>query len=441
MNIADLIATGEGSTIEFKSSFGNKVIETVVAFANANGGKIIIGVNDHQDIVGITLATESIQNWVNQIKQNTTPSIIPDTFDISYDGKNLVVIDVNEFPVKPVSYKNRYFKRVENSNHIMSLEEISDEHLKTINSSWDYCPDPNHTVDDISIAKVKTFIKEIELKHNRSIEIDPENFLKKLDLIREKRITFGAYLLFANDYCALSGIQAGRFKSNTTIIDSISLNNDLFTQINDIMDFIRKHLMVEFVITGNLQREERFDYPEEVIREIVVNMIVHRDYRDSSDSIIKIFDDRIEFVNPGNLYGGLNLKQLLSDNYSSKTRNKLIASIFKEVEIIEKYGTGISRMLKVCKSSGIQAPQFEESPNSFKVVLFKKKINEGVNEGVKNMDDLYRFIRLFPGLRAPHISEKTKVPLKTIERWLKKLKSEEVVEYIGSPKKGGYFKK
>ena len=68
-------------------------------------------------------------------------------------------------------------------------------------------------------------------------------------------------------------------------------------------------------------------------------MVVHRDYRDSSASIIKIFDDKIEFLNPGNLYGGITVNDLLSGNYSSKTRNKLIAKAFKEIGLIERYGS------------------------------------------------------------------------------------------------------
>lgn len=156
-------------------------------------------------------------------------------------------------------------------------------------------------------------------------------------IVREDKITFGAYLLFVKDFCLISGIQIGRFKTSTDIIDSLSLNSDLFTEIDELIIFLRKHFMVEFIITGNPQREERYDYPLDAIREIVLNMIVHCDYRDSSDSIIKIFDDRIEFFNPGGLYDGFTIEQLLSNNYKSKTRNKLIALMFKECGLIEKW--------------------------------------------------------------------------------------------------------
>jgi len=201
--------------------------------------------------------------------------------------------------------------------------------------------------------------------------------------------------------------------------------------------------MVEYIITGNPEREERYDYPLDAIREIVLNMIVHRDYRDSSDSVIKIFDDRIEFFNPGNLYDGLTINQLQSNSYKSKTRNKLIALMFKECGLIEKYGSGISRIRKFCKEHNIIEPKFEEIQKGFQVTLYKKKIseiksNEGVNEGVKR---LYVLIVKKPNHRSTFFSKELDTSVKNIERWLKQLKDAEKIEFIGSSKTGGYFVK
>lgn len=150
-------------------------------------------------------------------------------------------------------------------------------------------------------------------------------------MLRNGALTFGAYLLFADEYTTISEIQIGRFKTPTHIIDSFSTRKDLFTEVEEIMLFIRKHLKVEYIFTGNPQREERYDYPIDALREIVLNMIVHRDYRKSSDSVIKIFDDKIEFFNPGNLYGEYSVADLLSGNYKYRARNKMVAYAFKEI--------------------------------------------------------------------------------------------------------------
>ena len=373
--IEELIKFGEGQNLEFKSNFNNELIESLVAFANTNGGKIIIGINQNSELTGVLVNSESIQNWINEIKQKTSPSIIPDVEIVPFKDKILVIFSVQEYPIKPVATRGKYFKRVANSNHLMQPEEIANEHLHTLNTSWDFYPDINHGIDSISLEKVKKFIYKFEQQKNTTIDYDPLGFLTKFEIIRNQQLTFGGYLLFADNYCSISDIQAGRFKSESMIIDSISLNTDLFSEVDEIIAFIRKHLMVEYIITGEPRRTERFDYPTDAIREIVINMIVHRDYHDNGHSIIKIFDDRIEFFNPGKLFGNLTIKQLLSDNYISQPRNKLIAKAFKEAGLIERYGSGIKRILNICKNYGIKQPVFEEVFNGFRVILFKEKLD------------------------------------------------------------------
>ncbi len=267
--ILHIIKQGENESIEFKTSFGKEVIESIVAFSNAKGGKVIVGVNDNKAITGITVSDESIQNWINQIKQNTDPQVIPDVQILELNNKSIVVFDVMEYPIKPVAYRNKYFKRIANSNHLMRLDEITTEHLKTINNSWDFYPDSSHDNEKISFEKVERFVNVIEKRTDTKINVSPNEFLEKLEFLRNGKLTYGAYLLFVKDYCLISDIQVGRFKSDITIIDSVSLNTDLFTEVDEIIAFIKKHLMVEFIITGKPQREERFDYPLDAIREIV----------------------------------------------------------------------------------------------------------------------------------------------------------------------------
>ena len=435
-DLIDVIKQGEGQTIEFKTSFQKEVIESVVAFANARGGKILVGVANTGSIIGIELSKESLQNWINQIKQNTSPSIIPDMEIIEIDGKAVIVIEIKEYPIKPMSYKNRYFVRRANSNHIMSLDEIANEHLKTINASWDYQIDERHNFKDISMDKAVKLIENIETYQKKKFPDDIFTILRKYELIKEDKLTFGAYLLFVDNVSALTCMDIGRFKSETTIIDSLSLSTDLLTEVEQSMTFIRKNLMVEYIITGEPQRTERYDYPLEAIREIVINMIVHRDYRDSGNSIIKIFDDCIEFFNPGKLYDDITIEKLQSGNYASRSRNRAIARIFKEAGIIERYGSGIKRIKDACKSYGIGKPVFEEFQHGFRVTLFKKRVNGGVNGGV---NEIFDFIVDNPGYNAKKISERFGISLRTTERLLKQLKDKNKIEFKGSPKKGGYF--
>jgi len=111
------------------------------------------------------------------------------------------------------------------------MEEIANEYLKTKNSSWDYYVDTNQDFKDISLDKVDKFIKRIEKNFDKSFVDSPMQILQKYGLVRDDKITFGAYLLIVKDFCLISGIQAGRFKTSTDIIDSISLNRDILSSI------------------------------------------------------------------------------------------------------------------------------------------------------------------------------------------------------------------
>lgn len=159
----------ESQHVEFKSSFNDEVIITLVAFANASGGKVYVGLDDNGAAVSsFFVKKESVQQWLNEIKNKTIPSIIPDVIFEEVEGNTILVFGIQEFPVKPVSFKGRYYKRIENANHQMNLQEISDLHLKTFSTSWDYYPSPHYGLDAIALDKVSQFIlRSNQLRENQ----------------------------------------------------------------------------------------------------------------------------------------------------------------------------------------------------------------------------------------------------------------------------------
>ena len=436
--IESLLQQTESDVLELKSSFGKESIEALVAFANAQGGTVLIGVNDSHQVVGTSVSPESIQQWINQIKSVTAPSVVPEVELYKVRGKTVVAFWVPAYPVKPVSLKGKYFIRRQNSNHLMSLEEIANEHLKTINRSWDFAIDQNHSLNDVSLEKVNRFVELANNLRDHPIDDDPLTVLRKFEFYRNESITFGCFLLFGNEPTLSTTIDAGRFDSETIIKDSRTIRSDLFSEVDECMEFIRKHMNKRFVITGNTQREEVWDYPLEAVREIVLNMIVHRDYRASSDSTIKIHNSRMELYNPGSLPDGMDLAEILAGKSASSPRNKQIASIFKEAGIIEKYGSGIKRVKQIMYQSGAKEPVFELVGKFFKVTLFPIGgiKNEGVSEGVKQLLNL---IENKPAQRAPFYAKELKTSVKNIERWLKQLKTDGKVEFRGAPRTGGYY--
>ncbi len=254
--------------------------------------------------------------------------------------------------------------------------------------------------------------------------------LEKFELIKDGRPTFGCHLLFSKNDVLLTTIEAGRFATQTVIKDSITSKESLIEQVTRIMDFIHKHTNKAYIITGNPRREERWDYPMDAIREIVINMIVHRDYRSANDSTIKIFDERIEFFNPGTLLEDLTVEKIKSGNYKSHLRNKQIASIFKELNLIEKYGSGVRMAIETFVAYGLPEPMYEVTQGGVAVTVFKvafskekesfsKLKNEGVNEGVNS---LLAIIKHYPGLRVPSLAEKVRPQAKILNAGSSNLK-------------------
>ena len=158
-----LLKKGEGLTSEFKSLFNNEVIETLVAFANTAGGSVIIGISNDRKAVGVTIHSESVQNWLNEIKNKTSPSIIPEVEVVIIGNKKIVVFSIQEFPIKPVSFRGKYYKRVANSNHTLSTQEVVSLHLQSFNTSWDYHINSQFTTSDLSFEKVQQAIEMINL--------------------------------------------------------------------------------------------------------------------------------------------------------------------------------------------------------------------------------------------------------------------------------------
>jgi ATP-dependent DNA helicase RecG len=432
-SLLNAIRQGEGATIEFKSSFQKEVIETLTAFANTQGGTVLMGVGDAGQIVGVTVQAETVQGWINQCKQITSPRVIPDIELVQIEGKTVALVSIGEYPIKPVACKGRYFKRVGNANHQLTATEISDAHIKLINSSWDYHPDPEHTMASISEPKVQAFADAIKLDA-------PFNaVLEKFELIKQGRPTFACHLLFSKNDVFLSTIEAGRFASPTIIKDSITSRDTLIEQVQRIMDFMVKHTNKAYIITGNPRREERWDYPMEALREIIINMIVHRDYRSANDSTIKVFDDRIEFFNPGVLLDALTVEKIKTGHYKSHLRNKQVATIFKELELIEKYGSGVRRVIDSFVAYGLPEPEFEATQGGLAVTVFSA-LTGGVTGGVNTESvPLLQLIQAQPGLKTTELVAQTGKPQRTIERWLKQLKDRQQIEFRGAPKTGGYY--
>ena len=158
METADLkqrITQGENTTTEFKKNFDQETIETAAAFANTDGGIILIGVSDRREVRGITIGKETLRNWSNQILQATEPRVVIEIKSVAIEEKSVVLIHIAESSIKPVAVRGRCYKRVGNSNRVMSPQEIAQMHLNATGQTWDRLLAGNAGSGDIDPKKVQ----------------------------------------------------------------------------------------------------------------------------------------------------------------------------------------------------------------------------------------------------------------------------------------------
>ena len=447
------IPTNESETVEFKQSFQAEVIETLVAFANAKGGSVYIGLQDDGSIKGVDITQETVVQWINEVKTKTSPTLIPDGEVIEVNGKTIVVLKLQEYPIKPVSFRGKYYKRVKNSNHLLSTTEVVNMHLQTFNTSWDYHLSHQFGLEDLSLDKVQQVIDTINFELKLNITDDPLTFLLKHDLVRDGAITNAAYLLFTKKEILFTTVELGRFQTSIIIKDTARSKCDILNQVDEVLNFVKKHINKEVIITERIRNTQRWQYPLDALREIVLNMIIHRDYRSSSDSIVKVFDHKIEFYNPGRLPDTITVEDLLNNTYKSTPRNKLIADFCKAVGIIEKYGSGIQRIINYFEKANLPRPVFENISDGFQVVVFDGYDEKGAEKGyvVENVPEnvpenvlenrenlIVELMKQKETISMEEMADKLNVNIKTIKRDLQKLKQKSLLRRIG-PDKGGHW--
>ena len=474
-----IIVKGENDRVEFKRSLAQEkeIIETIGAFLNHKGGMIIVGYDEKKkEIDEPDIGPETLQKFINKVKSVTNPQVIVDTFEVEYNGKRLLVIDVIEYPIKPVAVQGRYYRRRMNSNHVLTPAEISSLHLFSLNSSWDYQLSGDSTLKDLDMDTVEWFILQLNKLKNKKITDTPLNVLEKYELTRENKPTFAALLLFPKRPSFILDVQVGLFEDEITIKKDKNIKKSVLFEVEEIMDFITAYITKEFIITGRPQRDERWQYPLEAIREIAMNAVIHRDYQEGTHTQIKVFRDKISFWNSGKLPPDLTIEDIKSGTIQSKPRNRLLAQIFKELGIIEKYGAGVKRVIEEFEAYGLVEPSFEEKTGGFYVVANDQKLkspttqetSQEIHSDIGNFGStsqeitdtsqetrgttqeigetsqeinkkILQFIEENPQVTVKEMAELMNISVGGVKYNLDKLKKEGKITHIG-PTKKGYWK-
>lgn len=378
--IQQLLDRGESETVEFKKSTGvmKAIVETLCAFANTRGGDVLVGVDDDGHVLGQQISDDTLKNVANEIKLNTDPKLYPTVRRILLDKRACLLISIEESPLKPHLAYGKPFVRVGATNQRVDREMYAYMLEQRHNGyGFDHLPLPGVGIDALDIDLLYKCVETANVARNANISmmLPPELILENLELAKENVLTKAAVLLFgrrpqryfANHFEIKCGLFADAVRFDNMLNDkefaSNLLDNFLFAY-----NFVTDALNVRSEII-NAQRVDTLEFPPTVIREAIVNMIVHRDYRVDIKSTIEVRPDHITFYNPAHLFAPAITIEKLKQHHVSRTGNKFIARIFYMLGYFENWGGGTLKIVDETLRAGKPEPEFYFHDGIFELTL------------------------------------------------------------------------
>ena len=353
----------ESENVELKEVFVDDIKKEIIAFANCNGGKLYIGVQDD----GIVLGLDDPDATALQISNMVRDAIKPDiTMFLHYEtleenGKKIVAVDIQRGTDRPyyiakkgmqpegVYVRQGYSAVPATDAAIRQMIKETDgdrfEAMRSMNQELTF----------------ETTEKEFQL---RKVEFGMQQ-MRTLKLIDQDGLYSNLAMLLSDQCVHTIKVAVFQGKDQTVFKDRREFAGALMKQMNDVYDYIDFHNQTHATIEKLLRIDVR-DYPEIAVREALLNLLVHRDYAFSASALISIYEDRMEFVSIGGLMPGIDLEDVMAG--ISVCRNQDLANVFYWLHLIEAYGTGISKIIGAYADEE-EKPVIETTRNTFKIIL------------------------------------------------------------------------
>ena len=365
----------ENQNIEWKESWRDEYLKWICGFANAKGGKVIIGKTDRGEIIGVENAKRLMEDIPNKIQ--TQLGIICDVDLKEFESKSYIEIDVKPYDV-PISYQGKYHYRSGSTKQELRGNALYEFLLKKAGKTWDDVIESRATFDDIDPAAIDAFkngateSKRLPfIKDENNLEQILQNFL----LLENGQLKRAAVLLFGKQptrFYINAFVKIGRFgNSDDDLRFQEVIEGNAFQLADKTLDILDKKFLISPISYKGLHRVEGWEYPYEAIRETILNAIVHRDYMGAPIQI-RVYDDKILVWNEGKLPEELTFEDLRKQ-HSSHPHNPILASTFFKGGLIESWGRGTIKIINECVKAGLPEPLIENQSGGVRVTIFKKK--------------------------------------------------------------------
>ncbi len=447
----------ESQAIEYKRIWKDEYLHYISGFANADGGTLYIGFDDNGCVVGIDNAKYLLENLPNKAVQAT--GVIPEINLHTDKGKAYLAICIKPSE-QPVSCNGKYYLRSGSTLQELNGNALTEFLISKTKSAWDSRIEPEATMDDIDPEAVEYFLRAAVRKNRisqASLTDSPEKVLRNLDLVnRQGQLTHAALLLFGKNirqWCRLALFRIGRFgASRADLIMQDEIDCPLIEMPDKIMAVLRSNYLVAPIHYEGLQRIEPLEIPEEALREMICNAIVHRDYTGTFTQM-RIWADRIELWNQGTLPPHYTIDTLMHD-HESHPRNTLIADAFFRAGFIEAWGRGYEKIREAFKCEKLQVPIFEQVRGGVLATIKRERfitlqshdvvenvvenvVDNATNQLTERQKSIIKLIAATPNISATGMAQSLSVAPRTIQRELSVLQKQNILKRSGT--KGGQW--
>ena len=479
MDIDILNFIGETTTYDKKEKIernkSKSWLKSVSAFANGEGGTLIFGISDNNEIIGLTNAEEDAEFISEAIKTKLDP--IP-TIDLKFkelNGKKLIFLYVNEGQETPYYYigdKQRLaYIRIGNESVVADRIQLKQLVMKGSGRTYDSLPS-SYKFENMAFTKLKSV-------HYKRLQRSFENseFVSWGILDEAGKLTNAGALLADDSPMRQSRIFCTRWNGLTMTnglgeaIDDIELEGSVIGQLQDAVTFIRNNSHKRWW-KENDHREELPDYPERAVTETVANAIIHRDYMQMGSEIhVDMYDDRLEIYSPGGMMDGKLIQQLNPLTVPSKRRNPLLADFFSRLGLMERRGSGMRKIIDAYKQyehlTTYHAPEFNSNSSEFHVTLWnlnyveeeeseylkeKKEFLKGQNEFLKEKKEflkdekeflkvkrmIYKMVSTNPQITVARMSVTIGLSDRQVRKYIKKMTDLNLIIREGGRKNGSW---
>ncbi len=353
----------ENENIEFKELYTENIYKEIVAFLNSGSGTIYIGYNDNGELIGLENVKETEEKISNGIRGKIVPdcSVFVSINNATLDNKDYIIINVSK-GVNIYSLKDKGIIKgtyIRNGSCSMPATEETVKQMIIKNSNITF---------ETSVANNQNltfnYIREAFMGIN--IDINNKNIMKNLFMV-DNNGNYTNLALLLSDQCPYT-VKVATYQSvnKTNFLDRKEFGGSLLEVYDKTLSYLKINSATYGLIDSSI-REDIEEYPEFILREIILNSLIHRDYSVLTSNIINIYkDDSIEFISYGSLYGNITIEDVLAG--LSTSRNPHLQSIFMRLKRVEAIGSGLRRVNSYYKSKNLDF-LVKALPSSFVVRL------------------------------------------------------------------------